>query len=316
MSGLPWARPPVPISDDAIRAIDHPEIRQSLSSLPPSRGHVLLETLVPPHAQDGLRYSLIRLHAEGGLGKVWLARDGDLNREVALKEIQPSQAMNPANWRRFLKEAQITGQLKHPNIVPVYELAHRKEDDQPFYVMRFFRGQTLRSAIAEFHRARGNGVPNRLERQKLLGAFINVCQAVGYAHSRGVVHRDLKPENVVLGGFGEVIVLDWGLAKLVDSPDEPCQNSAASSVVVGESAQTEKTEGLVGTPSYMAPEQVDGRHDLINARTDVYALGGILFEILTGHAPAEGDTLAEIYEKITSGKIPRTVRSSRPRLEG
>ena len=139
---------------------------------------------------------------------------------MALKEIRPDRAANPEIWRRFLKEAQITGQLEHPNIVPVYELARRREDDQPFYTMRFVRGQSLRGAIEEFHRRRAGKAPDRLALQSLLGAFLKVCDAIAYAHSRGVVHRDLKPENVVLGGFGEVVVLDWGLAKLVDVADE------------------------------------------------------------------------------------------------
>jgi serine/threonine protein kinase len=183
---------------------------------------VLVETLVPPPAQrDSLRYTLTRLHAEGGLGKIWIAHDTDLNRDVALKEIKSSTVPNPESWGRFLKEAQITGQLEHPNIVPVYELARRKEDDQPFYTMRFLRGQTLRDAIAEFHRRRAGKPAHRLELQRqLLEPFVKVCQAVGYAHSRGVIHRDLKPENVVLGGHGEVVVLDWGLAKVVGQPDD------------------------------------------------------------------------------------------------
>ena len=206
---------------DVLQAIKNPRLRQSVDSLPPARGHVLVETLVPPAAQrDSLRYTLTRLHAEGGLGKIWVAHDTDLNRDVAFKEIKATTSVNPESWHRFLKEAQITGQLEHPNIVPVYELARRKEDDQPFYTMRFVRGQTLRDAIAEFHRRRAGKPAERLELQRqLLEPFIKVCQAVGYAHSRGVIHRDLKPENVVLGGHGEVVVLDWGLAKVVAQPD-------------------------------------------------------------------------------------------------
>ena len=264
---------------DAIRRVEHPEIRKSLSSLPPASGHVLVETIVPPRRPEQSRYTLTRMHARGGLGRVWLAHDGDLRREVALKEILPEQAANPETWRRFLKEAQVTGQLEHPNIVPVYELARRREDDQPFYVMRFVRGQSLLDALRDFHRDRAGNAPELLALQGLLAAFLKVCDAVAYAHSRGVVHRDLKPENIVLGAFGEVIVLDWGLAKLVDQPDDPGELGTRSldRISLADDARTERTQGQMGTPCYMAPEQVDLKHDLVDDRTDVYALGGILF---------------------------------------
>ena len=163
------------------------------------------------------------------------------------------RAANPAH--RFLKEAQITGQLEHPNIVPVYELARRKEDDQPFYTMRFLRGQTLRDAIAEFHRRRAGKPADRLELQRqLLEPFVKVCQAVGYAHSRGVIHRDLKPENVVLGAYGEVVVLDWGLAKIVGEARQPNpRNRRSRASRFPSEANATETQGQIGTPAYMAP---------------------------------------------------------------
>ena len=289
---------------DAIRAVEHPEVRKSLSGLPPAAGHVLVETMVKP-TEERTRYTLTRLHAKGGLGRVWVARDHDLNREVALKEILPDQASHPEMWRRFLKEAQITGQLEHPNIVPVYELARRKEDDQPFYVMRFVRGRTLLDAIADHHRRRGQGPADPFELQKLLAAFTSVCQAIGYAHSRSIVHRDLKPENVMLGNFGEVIVLDWGLAKMVDRPDEA---GDLPGIAITDEAKAEATLAgrQLGTPAYMAPEQAEGRLDLIDARTDIYGLGTILFEILTGRPPFEG-TPAEVFRRIRTGPTPRAL---------
>jgi serine/threonine protein kinase len=292
---------------DALQAVKNPRVRQSIAGLPPARGHILVETLVPPHPErDTLRYTLTRLHAEGGLGKVWIAHDTDLNRDVALKEIKPTTDSSPEAWRRFLKEAQITGQLEHPNIVPVYELARRKEDDQPFYTMRFVRGQSLRDAIAEFHRRRAGKPADRLELQRqLLEPFTKVCQAVGYAHSRGVIHRDLKPENVVLGGHGEVILLDWGLAKIVGQSDSDEQAPLEPRISLSAEAEAVRTYGQMGTPAYMAPEQVEGRKDLIDTRTDVYGLGAILFEILTAHPPASGDTLAEVFRKIQTGNLPR-----------
>ncbi len=291
---------------DAIGAVDHAEVRKSLNRLPPAAGYVLVETLVKSSEQRS-RYTLTRLYAEGGLGKVWVARDTDLNREVALKEIKPDQAQNPEMWRRFLKEAQITGQLEHPNIVPVYELAHRHEDHQPFYTMRLVRGRTLSQAISEYHRTRGEGRVDPLALPNLLQAFIGVCQAIAYAHSRGVVHRDLKPENVVLGGFGEVIVLDWGLARVLDRLDH---EDSLPIVDLTDDAHAEATRAgqQLGTPAYMAPEQAAGRLDLVDRRTDVYGLGAILFEILTGHPPHEARNSLEIFERIINGETPRARR--------
>ena len=205
-----------------------------------------------------------------------------------------------------MKEAQITGQLEHPNIVPVYELARRKEDDQPFYTMRFLRGQTLRDAIAEFHRRRGGKPADRLELQRqLLEPFVKVCQAVAYAHSRWVIHRDLKPENVVLGGYGEVVVLDWGLAKVVGQPDETAERPASPASRFPPRPRPSRRIGQVGTPAYMAPEQVAADNDLIDTRTDVYGLGAILFEILTGQPPVTGSTLVEVFSKIRAGNLPK-----------
>jgi tetratricopeptide (TPR) repeat protein/tRNA A-37 threonylcarbamoyl transferase component Bud32 len=250
---------------------------------------------LPPPAVRSWRYTLSHLQAEGGLGKVWVACDRDLNREVALKEIRPDQALHPIARSRFLKEAQVTGQLEHPNIVPVYELSRRPEDDQPFYTMRLIRGRTLRQAIAEYHQRRREGQADPLDFQKLLGAFIAVGHAIEYAHARGVVHRDLKPSNVMVGSFGEVIVLDWGLAKTIE----------ASAIRISDEAGTPPTMGQMGTPAYMAPEQVEASQDRIDARTDVYGLGAILFEIVTGRPPHAGRSSAEVLRKILDSGTPR-----------
>ncbi len=286
---------------DAIRSLDDPQIRAVVEQLPPPAGQVLLETI--PHQPSGHgRYTLTRLHAEGGLGRVWIARDGDLNRDVALKELKPSPASYSEASRRFLKEAQVTGQLEHPNIVPVYELGRRPNDNQPFYTMRFVHGQTLRDAAEEYHRRRREGREDPVEWLRLLQAFVSVCNAVSYAHSRGVIHRDLKPDNVVLGGFGEVLVLDWGLAKTGDTKDERLSPVDMSETVA--SLRTTMSGRILGTPAYMAPEQAEGRLDLIDERTDVYGLGAILFEILTGRPPhLRGDTTS-IIEQIINEPTP------------
>jgi tetratricopeptide (TPR) repeat protein/tRNA A-37 threonylcarbamoyl transferase component Bud32 len=284
-----------------ILSIDDAELQQSLSTLPPAPNCDLFATggqLI----EQRLRYSLTRLHGEGGLGLVYVAHDNDLNRDVALKEMRPERADHPEMWRRFLKEAQITGQLEHPNIVPVYELARRLEDNQPFYTMRFVKGQTLQEVLKEHHRRLREGQEDPLALHRLLTAFISVCQAVGYAHARGVIHRDLKPTNVVLGSFGEVVVLDWGLAKTLDATEQ-----ASDAVAVSAEAQSEDTQAgqVLGSPAYMSPEQAEGRTDLIDARTDVYGLGAMLFEILTGAPPHRGKDTAEVLQQIVHGDTPR-----------
>ncbi len=163
---------------------------------------------------DSSRFRILRPHASGGLGKISIALDKELNREVALKEIQERHANDDNSRARFLLEAEITGGLEHPGIVPVYGLG-TYTDGQPYYAMRFVRGNSLGDAIKHFHEQKEQygDAKNSLELRKLLGRFIDVCQAVEYAHSRGVLHRDLKPGNVMLGKYGETLVVDWGLAK-------------------------------------------------------------------------------------------------------
>jgi PAS domain S-box-containing protein len=244
------------------------------------------------------RYCRLRLHATGGIGRVWLAHDNDLGREVALKELRPEHTGRATLGARFLQEAQITGQLEHPGIVPVYELVHPPDGRQPFYTMRFVKGRTLSAAARAYHDKRLAGQADALELPALLNAFVTVCNTVAYAHSRGVIHRDLKGQNVILGDFGEVVVLDWGLAKLVG---RPAAGSQEESVIVGDasadSGLTMQGQAL-GTPAYMAPEQSAGRLELIDQRTDVYGLGAILYEILTGAPPFVADSTEEVLRKV------------------
>jgi tRNA A-37 threonylcarbamoyl transferase component Bud32 len=216
---------------DVLRSVDDAAVRKSMHQLPaPGPGYVLMTTMDFRLGQRS-RYTLTRVHGEGGLGRVYVAHDRDLNRNVALKELRAEKAQSPETWQRFFREAQLTGQLEHPNIVPVYEVGRRDEDGQPFYTMRLVRGQTLRESLRDYHERRVAGRTDPLEWPKLLQSFISICNAVGYAHSRGVVHRNLKPENVMLGGHGEVIVLDWGLPRLWGSRNKrwscralPCRN--------------------------------------------------------------------------------------------
>lgn len=273
-------------------------------SLPAShKPERLLSSLpgVDPVSETQNRYALTSLHATGGIGRVWLARDGQMGRDVALKELRPEQADNAGLRARFLREAQITGQLEHPGIVPVYELARRPDTGQPFYTMRFVKGRTLSDAARAHHQKRAAGQADSLEFSTLLNAFVVVCKTVAYAHSRGVIHRDLKGQNVIVGEFGEVVVLDWGLAKLVNRTDEEDETPAVSMEhdAAGKADLTMHGDTL-GTPSYMAPEQAAGRLGLIDHRTDVYGLGAMLYHLLTGKPPFSGANVAEVLRKVES----------------
>jgi WD40 repeat protein len=258
-----------------------------------------------PAPRTGDRYALIREHASGGSGRIWVAWDHDLNREVALKQLLPEWAERPDLLQRFLDEARITGQLDHPGIVPVHDLAGPADNRPPSYTMRLVKGRSLDEAVAAFHQRRLAGQAQPMEQAALLQAFVQVCQTVAYAHGRGVIHRDLKGLNVVLGDYGEVIVLDWGLAKVLGQPE----GSTPSPAVTLDRAETHDPSqpgSLLGTPAYMAPEQAAGRPDLIDRRTDVYGLGAILYEVLTGRPPFLGSDHQEVRRQV------RTVPPAHP----
>lgn len=278
---------------------------------PEDAGYVQMETMDYERDGERSRYTFTRMHGEGGIGRVWLAHDQHLNRQVALKEIRPDKEQSRTAWTRFVREAQITSQLEHPNIVPVYELSNRSDHEGSFYTMRFVRGDTLRNAIDDYHRHRREGTATELELRSLLNSFVLVCHAIGFAHSRGVLHRDLKPSNVMVGSFGEVVVLDWGLAKMVDSADDDDDDlMQAGPVSVTEEGEVNATQqgAILGTLPYMAPEQAAGRVDKVDSRTDVYGLGAILYAVLTGNHPHKGTTTREVRSRILKEPTPR-VRS-------
>lgn len=229
------------------------------------------------------RYEIIRKLGQGGLGRVWLARDVNLNRYVALKEISHAAGASETVIERFKHEAEITGRLDHPSIVPIYQLGEDQETGRAFYTMRFLGRATLQDSISEYHERREEGDEDPMLLRRLLSAFVNVCHAIGHAHSRKVIHRDLKPENVVIDSFGQVIVIDWGLAKVID---DASVESLMDSVGVGSADRTSEGQ-VLGTPLYMAPEQAAGRLDELDHRTDIYGLGSILFAIITSYAPHE-----------------------------
>lgn len=266
------------------------------SSTPPPGAGTPGTPISLPSAET--RYTFLSLHASGGIGRVWLARDRQLDREVAIKELRPEQAGDPNVATRFLREARLTGQLEHPGIVPVYELTSRPDTNTAFYAMRLVRGRTLTSAIEAYHAKRVEGRAEPLEFVALLSAFTAVCNTIAYAHSHGVLHRDLKGDNVILGDFGEVIVVDWGLAKVMGQDETDTIHAGPGAVVdAGLTIQGE----IMGTPAYMSPEQAEGRLDQIDQRTDIYGLGAMLYEILTGQPPFAGPTTQEILHQAVRG---------------
>jgi serine/threonine protein kinase len=265
------------------------------------------------------RYELIRKLGQGGLGRVWLARDENLKRHVALKEISHPTGVSEAMIERFRHEAEITGRLDHPSIVPIYQLGTDEATGRMFYAMRFLGRTTLQDSINEYHERRTEGNEDPMLLRHLLSAFVNVCHAIGHAHSRKVIHRDLKPENVVIDSFGQVIVIDWGLAKVID---ETSVESLMDSVSVGNTDRTNDGQ-VLGTPLYMAPEQAAGRLDELDPRTDIFGLGAILFAIVTGAAPHEKTQRASVdsgvgargmISVIASGDVP-SARDANPSVD-
>jgi eukaryotic-like serine/threonine-protein kinase len=269
-------------------------------------------TLVDPAPEDAgaplplpaARYQIQEIIGVGGMGEVRLCRDEAIGRDVAHKSLLGDRGASPAATRRFLREARVQGQLEHPSIVPVYDLG-AAADGRLFFTMRRVLGYTLEAVIRAL--ARGDAaMAEGFSRRKLLEAFVRVCLAVDYAHARGVLHRDLKPSNVMLGDFGEVYVIDWGVAKLV------AERATAAPVVVSGALEGGGRGHKVGTLGYMAPEQILGMDGSQDARTDVYALGAILFEILTLRRLHAGATPEEVHLSTTR----RPLRSPFDGVEG
>ena len=311
-----------------LRRIADRDLDASLAQLPATPSfHDSLSTTAPVSA-DGARFQILRPHASGGLGEVFVARDGELNREVALKEIQARHADHPESRARFLREAEITGNLEHPGIVPVYALG-QYADGRPYYAMRFIRGDSLKQAVERHHNPQAHGLQpvgfDSLAFRQLLNRFIAVCNAIAYAHSRGVLHRDLKPSNIMLGEFGETLVVDWGLAKaLTPQPPLPPRGEGEPDLLPprplveeggrGGEGELTRTGQALGTPAYMSPEQAAGRLDQLGPASDVYSLGATLYNLLTGRAPFTKADVGEMLNKVQRGDFPppRSVNRQAP----
>ncbi len=261
------------------------------------------------------RLTIEGIIGEGGMGRVFLGYDETIGRRVAVKELldfgdaeDKTQSIVPKEIRNtFLHEAKLTGKLEHPGIIPIYELG-RQEQDAPYYVMRYVRGKTLEDLLQNC--AQHPPYEQLSERLKLLDVLIDVCETLAYAHAKGVIHRDLKPGNVISGEFGETIVLDWGLAQVLDDTDNTYFFREAQSHQRDTLNDTLSTEAL-GTPGYMVPEQFYGNAD---KTSDVYSLGVILFRLLTGRLPYSGgfDRIRETIDSDAPSPAPQKFEKSVP----
>ncbi len=283
--------------------------------------------------------TMLRRWRHGGLGEVCLGRDEHFHRDVAFKRIKADRVNDPEARRRFELEAEITAKLEHPGIVPIYGMV-QGPDGQPCYVMRFIHGETLKAAIQKWHQnvpphhdeppglsrrsagGAGGDKPRRsldfsgLEFRALLQKFITVCETMAFAHSKGIIHRDLKPDNVMLGKYGETLVVDWGLAKPFGRTEIERSTGEASLTLPSPSGRGAWGEGTqmghaAGTPAYMSPEQATGRWNIVGPASDIYSLGAILYEMLTGQRPVQGQDAYEVVAKVQRGEFPRP-RQRRP----
>ncbi|MBL8839964.1 MAG: protein kinase [Planctomycetes bacterium] len=285
-------------------AADHPENSRA------GRSRIVLRdadaapapivTPLPDLKRTG-RYQVAGELARGGMGVVLKGHDTDLGRDVAMKVLREEHAQNDSVLQRFVEEAQIGGQLQHPGIVPVYELGEG-EDGLPFFTMKLVKGRTLSALLHERPELTH-------DRRRFLAIFETICQTIAYAHSRGVIHRDLKPANVMVGAFGEVQVVDWGLAKVlgqggvVDERRARDPNLSIIATVRSGSVGSQSLAGSVlGTPAYMPPEQAQGQLDRVDERGDVFALGAILCELLTGQPPYVGSG-ADVFDLASRGEL-------------
>ncbi len=266
------------------------------------------EVPAPPSADA--RFELVRVLARGGMGTIRQAFDHHLLRTVALKVLEPTRDAPADEVVRFVEEAQITAQLDHPNIVPVHDLGRRADEHgRPFFAMKLVTGQTLGDV---FRRMRANRLDS-VQLEQALEIFMKVCDAVSFAHSRGVVHRDLKPDNVMVGSHGQVYLMDWGVA-LLKGTSRP--SDATARVVLERDPKlgnVEETGTIVGTAAYMAPEQAQGETASTDERTDVFGLGAILYELLTGLPPNPGRSYDETLESAQRGeRAPPEERAAWP----
>jgi serine/threonine protein kinase len=273
----------------------------------------------PAGLTPGERFDIQQILAQGGLGVVFLARDKEIDRTVALKQIKSQWADDSDSRARFLLEARVTGRLEHPGVAPVYALGS-DETGRPYYAMRLIRGESLLDVIDRFHRGRAaeqSAAKRMSELRKLLLRFLDVCNAVDYAHSKGVLHRDIKPSNIMLGKYGETLVVDWGLAKVIGSDEDVALTTRMAPSLAGQAGEMSTQAGAaIGTPAYMSPEQAAGRNDELTPATDVYSLGATLYHVFTGRPPHAVDDDAGVTAAAAGASLilaPRRLAAWLPR---
>jgi eukaryotic-like serine/threonine-protein kinase len=282
--------------------IDEVESVQTLT--PESAGHC--NAVDKPGEQLG-RYFIQDHQGAGGFGLVWQADDPKLGRRIAIKQLSGPMAANAEQRTRFISEARIAARLEHPGIVPVYDLESESDSQSPYYTMKLVSGQTLEEVIRGFRADAVKSKSATVARLKLLNIFLAVCRAMEYAHDHGIVHRDLKPQNIIVGDYGETIILDWGLAKQIGTIDKGTA-SAMGDAPLPDHHNLTRAGSLMGTPAYMSPEQATGEMIDIDQRSDIYSLGVILFKILTSELPFAANSSDEMIQKVIDG-APRQPRS-------
>jgi len=268
-----------------------------------------------PRPGDGQNFGchqILRTHARGGMGQVSIARDEHLKREVALKELFEHTTGRKDIVRRFFDEAEITARLEHPGIVPVHAFG-LDGHGRPFYTMKLVRGKTFQEAIKEHHALPAKDSNEPASFRDLVRRFASVCQTMSFAHDKGIIHRDLKPANIMLGEHGETLVMDWGLAKPYSEPDDGTLGDLAAEKLSDRPDMTAAGK-IVGTPAYMSPEQAAGDQRLVGPQSDVYSLGAILYQILTGQLPYTGKSSLEIVQKVLNEEPqPSTIADGVPK---
>ncbi|QDU61665.1 Serine/threonine-protein kinase PknD [Planctomycetes bacterium Pan216] len=290
----------------ALKSVRDPSLRAFLQGMPSDPGD-------DGFATRRRECDLTELHGRGGFGEVWRGHQAALNREVAVKQLRPDSHKDAEATQRFLREAHIIASLQHPNIVPIYDL-WADEEGFPRYSMRFVQGKTFDEVITEFHQRTRDRRRDRVELNEMLYIFLAVCDAIAFAHAHGVIHRDLKPENIMVSDFGQVVVLDWGLAKIVDTasdaPSPPGGGEAKGATPLPKRFGSVITGGgaIVGSPTYMSPEQAAGLGEAIGRTTDIYGLGGILYRMLTGSVPhprTRNKWIGQHFAQIIKKETPR-----------